>query len=455
MFKHNPAVVMTEGPIYRRLLAYALPIAIVNVMHRLFNTVDIAVLGIFAGDLEVAAVGATTSLITLINSVYVALGSGVNVLVAKYVGAKNQEMARKTVGTAMVLGVLCGLVLMSVVLAFGETFLIWMKCDPVLLPSAAKYLRIYFCGMPFIVLYSFLASSLRGTGDSVRPMIYMLIAGVLNIVLNVVFVAILKVKVEGVAVATVLSQTVALMLTLRTLLKSDGYSKVEKQNVRLDKRIVLQIVKIGIPISVGSVSFYVANVVIQTAVNTLGAQFVTANAVASQFDGFIYTVGSAIATATMVFVAQNVGAMKLDRIKKGMFAGVLTATGISLLMGILFVVFSDLLCSIVTQDPKIILLAQERMRLLCLTYFTASIMEVLAFSLRAMGWYKSTVLVSFLAGLGMRVIWVKYIWPLRSTLGVLYTCYPVSNVIAIGIYLVFCYFALKKLRGEQRLSIGR
>ena len=152
---------MTEGPIFKRLLRYALPIAIVNIMQRLFNTADIAILGIFAGDMQVAAVGATTSLITLINSTFIALSAGVNVLVARSVGAKNIERSRKTVGTAACLGLLCGIVLMLVVLFFGRTFLIWMKCDPALLSDASKYMAIYYCGAPFIVLYHFLASSLR------------------------------------------------------------------------------------------------------------------------------------------------------------------------------------------------------------------------------------------------------------------------------------------------------
>jgi len=439
---------MTNGPILKSLILYAVPIAIINVMHLLFNATDVAVLGIFAGDDTVAAVGATTALITLITSIFNGLSSGVNVIVARHVGARDMIKSRRAVGTACVLGLLSGLILMVITLIGARTFLEWMKCDAAVIDNSVKYLRIYFLGMPILMLYNFIAASLRASGDSVRPMYFMLIAGVLNVLLNVFFIVVLHMTVDGVAVATVLSNAVALGLALSLLLKNDGYCKIERKNLRIFKEELIPIVKIGIPGGIGGIFFYMANVVIQTAVNTLGKDAMTANAVASQFDAFIYTVGAAFATACMAFVGQNLGAKKIDRIKGVIIKTIMTATVISLGLGVIFIMLSDVLCGIMTDNPAIVDIAKTRMYLLCSTYFTASIMEVFSFSLRALGWYKNTVAVGFLCGFIIRVFWVNVIWPLNPALWTLYMSYPVSNIIAIAIYLYVFAKAMKKLRKD-------
>lgn len=441
---------MTDGPILKKLVRYSLPIAVINVMTLLFNTTNITILGMFVGDDAVAAVGATTALITLITSIFNGLSSGVNVVVARYVGAKDMAASRRAVGTACTLGLLSGIILMIITNIGARTFLTWMKCDPAVIDMSTRYLKIYFMGMPVIMLYNFIAASLRATGDSARPMRFMLIAGVIHVVLNIIFITVFKLTVEGTAIATVLSQSVALALAIRLLLKNKDYCKVEKQNLRIFKVELLNMIKYGLTGGIAGVFFYVANVVIQTAVNTLGVEAMTANAVASQFDAFIYNIGCAVATACMVFVGQNIGAKKIDRIKDIILTSSITATALSLFTGVIFIMLSDVLCGLVTDDPRVIEIAKQRMILLCSTYFTASVMEVFGFSLRAMGWYKTVIAVACFVGFISRYLWVNFLWPLNKTLGMLYLSYPVTCTIAILVYIVVFAKAMKKMKKEYQ-----
>ena len=449
-FGARASVDMTNGPILKKLIIYAIPIIIVNVTQTLFHAADVAILGIFASDIAVAAVGATGALITLINSIFIGLSTGANVVMARNVGAKNLESSRKTVGTATLTGVISGFLLMAVVLIFAKTFLLWMKCDASVIDLSARYIRIYYAGMPIIMLYNFLAATLRASGDSVHPMNFMLIAGVINVPLNILFIVAFKLTVEGVAIATVLSQAVALLLLLRVIMKDEEYCKITRETLKIYKDELLLMIKIGVPSGLTGMFYYVANVVVQSAVNTLGPDYMTANAISGQFDAMIYTVGCAVATACMVFVGQNMGAGRIDRIKKVLLAAILAATAISLLLGGTFVLLSDLLLGIMTDSEVIISYAKQRMVLLCLTYFITSIMEVFSFSLRSLGKVSDTVVVGFITGFLGRIAWVKFVWPLKKTLGTLYLVFPISAMVAIAMYIVAMIFALKGL--EKKLK---
>ena len=444
-FGARASVDMTEGPILKKLIIYAIPIVIVNVVQILFHAADIAVLGIFADDAAVAAVGATGALITLITSVFIGISTGANVIMARYVGAKNLDGARRTVGTSFFLGTSSGFLLMAVVLVFAKTFLLWMKCDLSVIDMSTRYMRIYFLGMPVIMLYNFLAAVLRASGDSVHPMNFMLIAGAVNVPLNVFFIVVLGLTVEGVAIATVLSQVVAFVLILMVILKDEGYSKITKDNLRFCKEEAFSMLKIGVPSGITGMFFYISNVVIQSAVNTLGTDYMTANSISSQFDTIIYTVGCAIATACMVFVGQNMGAGRIDRIRRVLWVAMGCATVVSLVLGGIFALLSRPLLGIMTDSDVIISYARQRMIILCLTYFITSIMEVFSFSLRSLGKITSTVAVGFFLGLLGRVAWVRFAWPLNKTLGMLYLAFPVSAAVAVAVYAVVMTSALRKM----------
>lgn len=450
---------MTEGPILKKLFKFALPLAVINVIQLLYNAIDITILGNFAGDDAVAAVGSTGSLNAVLCGLFYGLSGGVNVVVARAVGAKDMARARRATGTALLTGIVCGLFLMAVAIPFGPTLLRWMNCDPDVLPAATLYLRIIFASMPLQMLYNFVSSAIRASGNSTRPMIIGLTAGGCKVGFNFLFVGLLKLGAPGAAISTFCSQIIAFTLVFTIILKDrNAYYALEKKYLRINKEDLADIVRIGLPGGLSGTFFYGANAVIQSCVNSMGKVVMTADAVAAQFDSFIYTVGAAVASATMAFVAQNMGAGKLDRVKKALGTACGLATTVSLALGVVFLMFSSPLCGLVTDNPEVIAIAKTRMTLLCLTYFTSSIMEVFNSSLSSMGWHRSTMYVGFFCGLGARVLWAKCIWPSLGTLAALYISFPVSNLLAIGIYLrIFKHailvlenrFAYRKLEAQK------
>lgn len=426
---------LTSGPIFKSLFFYSLPLMITNVVSVLFHTADTAVLALMAGDEAVAAVGACGALFTLLTTLFTCFATGANVLVARLIGAKDEQGVRRATGTALMIGLGSGVILMVFAVIFAKELLTLMQCQPDVLDQATLYMRIYFLGMPITMLYSFIAALLRASGDSVRPMNYMLIAGVLNVLLNVLFVGLSGLAVAGVAIATVLSNLVALILGLIAMLRSRGICRIERKHLRIRRYEFFEILKIAIPTCLGAMFFFVSNAIISATINGMSTEAMAANAYASQFDGFIYTVGTAIATAASVMVGQNYGAGQLDRVKKTFGVSVVYVTAVSLIMGVGFVLLADPLLSILTDSADIIEIAKGRMTFLCLTYFVTSIMEVYSFSLRSLHRQTATMVVSGFCGFGVRCAWTWFVWPHFGTLSMLFVSYTVSAALAIICYL--------------------
>ena len=425
---------LTTGPVFKSLLRFSIPLIITNVVQLLFHAADVAVLAFFTDDLAVAAVGACGSIITLLVSLFTGFSTGSNVLVAKRVGAQNEDGIQRAVGTSLTMGLLSGVILMAVAIPSAEKLLVMMNCQPEALEMATTYMRLYFVGMPVMMLYNFVSAIMRASGDSVRPMAYMLLAGVCNIGLNVFFIAALSLTVEGVALATILSKVLALTSALIHLIRSKGVCRIIRKHLRIRKTELMEIVRVGIPTCMCSIFFYFANVIISSTVNRMGTDTMTANAVSGQFDGVIYTVGSAIAIATSAMVGQNYGAKLYDRIRRIIKTSIIYVTTVSLALGVVFVLLAEQLLGLLTDSPAVIAIAKDRVTLLCLTYFVTSIMEVLAFSLRALGRQKSTMVVGAICGLGVRSFWAWVIWPMHPTIAMLFSCYWISAFVAIIIY---------------------
>jgi Na+-driven multidrug efflux pump len=306
-------------------------------------------------------------------------------------------------------------------------------------------MRIYFLGMPVIMLYNFVASILRSVGDSFRPMIYMLISGVVNIGLNIFFIAVCNLTVVGVALATLLSNLVSLILALIALLKHKGYCKIEFKNLRIFKNEFVEIVKIGVPACLCSLSFYIANLFMSAGVNSISPDAMTANAIAGQFDAIVYNVGMSIAIACMSMVGQCYGAGLMDRVKKTVRVSAIYATVASLSLGSLVVIFSDFLLDIMTDSASIIAIGKEQLTVVCLTHFITSLMEVFSFSLRALKRPNCTMVVGFICGFGVRTFWVTAIWELVGrTVGTLFLAYGVSAFCALVIYIVLFIQTMKR-----------
>jgi putative MATE family efflux protein len=420
----------------------------IHILQVLFHMADIAVLGIFCGDNAVAAVGANTSLTNLVISLFVSFSVGTNVVLARYVGAKDKENARKTVGTSIIIAVIFGLILIAIGVPLAPKFLQLMNCAPAIIDMATTYLRIYFLGMPIMLLYNFSASILRAVGDTKRPLIFLAIGGVINVLLNLFFVLFLNMTVEGVAIATITSQAISAFLSLIVLLKGDGYGVLKLKHLRIYKEQFIKIAYIAIPSGLQSIAFSISNVLIQTTVNSFGEVGMSANATAQQFDGFLYQIGNAIAMSAMAFVSQNFGAKKMDRVKKSIFSGILLIILVSLTLGTVFTVLSPFLCGIIANSQEVIEMASIRLSILSITYFLCSIYEVLSYSLRGMGKPVASLIISILGAVVTRIICLEVtfaIWPYFATI---YFSYPVSWAVTILMYSFAVPIYYKKLKQE-------
>ena len=436
---------LTEGKIFKTLFIYSLPLILTNVVQLLFHAADVTVLGIMVDDHAVAAVGACGPIISLLVSLFASFATGANILIAKYVGAKNEERARKSTGTAIIIGFLSGLIMMAIALIWARDILILMKCQSEVLDTAVTYMRIYFLGMPIIMLYNFVAAILRSVGDSMRPMIYMLIAGIVNVGLNIFFIAVCDMTVTGVALATLFSNLVSLILALIAMLRNKGYCKIELKNLKIFKDEFKEIVKIGVPACLCSLSFYVANLFMSAGVNSISSDAMTANAIAGQFDAIVYNVGMSIAIACMSMVGQCYGAGLIDRAKNTVLTSAAYATVASLSLGTLVVIFSRPLLDIMTDSEAVIAIGREQLTVVCFTHFITSLMEVLSFSLRALKRPNCTMVVGFIFGFGLRTLWATVIWNLLGgSVATLFLAYGVSAFCAMVTYAIIFTRVIKK-----------
>ena len=446
--KKNFEMNMCEGKIFGKLVVYALPLVLTNVLQLLFNAADVAVLGIFVSDDAVAAVGATGALINLIIGLFVGLSVGANVLVARFSGEQKVDSAHKTVGTSVIVSLLTGVILAFIGYFFAGTFLVWTNCDPDVLGMATKYLKIYFIGMPIMMLYNFCASILRAVGDTMRPLILLIIGGVVNIGLNIFFILVLDKTVEGVAIATVVSQGISAVLSIVVLLKGKGYAKLDMKKFKIYMPELKEMIRIGLPAGLQGCVFSISNVLIQSTINTFSKTYMTANTVAGQFDGFIYNAMNAVALSCLAFVSQNYGARKFDRIRTVVRQSVLLVTVIGLVIGGGVILFSAQLCGLITDDAEIIRIAQNRLYILASTYFTCGIMDVLSNFMRGLGKSTTAMIVSLSGSCLFRIIWLKTVYLLNPTIEMVYIVYPISWVLTIGVYMIMYFPTLNRAKRE-------
>lgn len=438
-------MVLTQGKVFKTIFIYSLPLILTNVVQLLFHAADVTVLGIMADDFAVASVGACGPIISLLVSLFASFATGANILIARHVGANDETRARRATGTAIIIGFLSGLIMMIIALIWARDILTLMKCQSEVLDLAVTYMRIYFLGMPVIMLYNFVASILRSVGDSFRPMIYMLISGVVNIGLNIFFIAVCNLTVTGVALATLFSNFISLVLAAIALFKNKGYCRIEFKNLRIFKGEFKEIVKIGVPACLCSLSFYIANLFMSAGVNSISPDAMTANAIAGQFDAIVYNVGMSIAIACMSMVGQCYGAGMIERARKTVLTSAAYATVASLSLGTIVVIFSNQLLDIMTDSASVIAIGKEQLTVVCFTHFITSLMEVLSFSLRALKRPNCTMVVGFICGFGIRTLWATVIWKLLGGgVATLFMAYGVSAFFAMVIYAIIFANVIKK-----------
>ena len=445
MFK-NREMNMCEGALLKKLIIYALPLLATNVLQLLFNAADVAVLGIFAGDDPVAAVGATAALINLIVGLFIGLSVGANVLIARCVGENNEKRSRRIVGMSMLISVVIGVFLTIIGFTFARTFLTWMKCDPDIIDLSVKYMKIYFLGMPILLLYNFCASILRAVGDTLRPMLFLMIGGVVNVGLNILFIVVFNKDVEGVAIATVVSQAISAGLSIFVLLKGNGFAKLQLRRIKLYPKELKLMIKIGLPAGLQGCLFALSNVLIQSTINSFGKSVMTANTIAGQLDGFIYTSMNAISLSALAFVSQNLGANNFERIKKTILYALAVVTVVGMVVGAIIIAIAPTVCGIMAEEEVVAEIAFTRILLISITYFTCGIMDVLSNSLRGLG--KSTLSMCLtLAGTCIfRIIYINTICRLYHELLVLYAIYPISWIVCIVLFVIAYVPTMKNVK---------
>ncbi len=434
---------MCSGPILGKVLVFALPLMLSGVLQLLFNAADVIVVGRFAGSQSLAAVGSTSSLINLLINLFIGLSVGVNVLVAKYYGAKDEKEVSLTVHTAITTSLISGFLLIAVGVGASRPLLLMMGTPEDVIEKSVLYMRIYFAGMPVVMLYNFGSAILRAIGDTKRPLYYLLAAGVVNVILNLFFVISLNMDVAGVALATVISQCISAGLIIRCLAKSEGGLRLHLKKLRIDKRKLGQITRIGLPAGMQGAIFSISNVLIQSSVNSFGSTVMAGNTAASNIEGFVYTAMNAVYQSNLSFTSQNVGGKKFGRLNKILFVclGVVTATG--MLLGFGAIGGARGLLGIYSSDPEVISYGMKRLLIICSTYFICGWMDTVVGSLRGMGYSMLPMVVSLTGACLFRVVWIFTVFSRFHSLTVLYISYPISWIITAAAHLL-CYFRLRK-----------
>jgi len=448
---------MTEGALFPKVVRFSLPLAATGVLQLLFNAADVIVVGKFAGATALAAVGATTALINLLVNAFMGISVGVNILVARYLGCREDERVRNSVHTAFALSLLLGIVVMIAGLTLSTPLLELMATPEDVLPLSSLYLRIYFIGIPGTIMYNFGAALLRAFGDTKRPMLFLTVSGIVNACLNLFFVIVCGMSVDGVAWATVISQYISLLLVVRCLCLSEGLSHLELRSIRLHKEEAVRMIQIGLPAGLQSTLFSVSNVLIQSSVNSFGASVVAANTAASSIEGFIYTAMNAVFHAAITFTSQNLGAGRIDRIKKVLGACIATVLMIGVPLNILcHFLGADLLSIYVSRsDPtfgSVIRDGVVRLHRIGCVYFLCGLMEVLCGMVRGLGRSWLPMFVTAVGACLSRIVWIYTIFRVNHTPEILYDSYPMSWILTLAMHGV-CFFVI--YRSYERKFAGK
>lgn len=439
---------MCSGSVFKKMLIFALPLMCSSVLQLLFNAADIVVVGRFAGDNALAAVGSTGSLINLLTNVFVGLSIGTNILVAQYYGAKKQRELKETIHTSILLSIYSGVLLTVIGIVAAERILVLMQAPPEVLGLAVVYLKIYFIGMTPTMVYNFGSAILRAVGDTKRPMYYLLLAGVVNVVLNLIFVIVFHMGVAGVALATIVSQTISAFLVVRCLIKEQSGIHLSLKELHIFKDKFFRILQIGLPAGFQGVIFSLSNVVIQSAVNSFGAVVVAGNSAAANIEGFVYVAMNACHQATVSFTSQNYGAKEYKRIDKILMVGILYVTLAGLILGNTAVFFGERLLRIYSSSAEVIQAGMVRLRIIGTLYALCGIMDVLVGGLRGIGYSIMPMIVSLLGACGLRLLWVATIFqiPEYHTQTVLYVSYPVSWLVTLLVHAICFLWARRRLK---------
>ena len=436
---------MLEGPLLGPIFLFAMPLFITSVLQLAFNAVDIIVVGKFTGHHALAAVGATGPVINLLVTMFMGISIGASVIMGQNVGARDFKNAQDTLHTAIGISILGGILVLFAGIFTAMPLLRLMQTPPEVIELSGEYLKIYYIGMPGFMVYNFGSALLRAIGDSRRPMYFLTISGIFNVICNLIFVIVFKMGVAGVAIATTISQYIAAALIVASLLKADGYMKLFIDKIRISKDKALGMMKIGLPAGFQGALFSISNILIQSGINSFGSVVMAGNTAAGNLEGFVYMGMNAVYQTSLSFTSQNMGAKQYDRVKKIFWTCVGVVIVVGLVLGVGAWLLGDKLLRLYTDEPEVIKYGVERLGVVSATYFICGIMDTMVGGLRGMGYSITPMIVSLTAVCILRMIWIATIFQSIHTPVVLYLSYPVSwTIAAIGHYVNYLY-AMKKL----------
>ena len=442
---------MTSGPLTGKIIVYTIPIILSGVLQLLFNAVDMIVVGNFAGKAALAAVGSTSSLTNLLINLFIGVSVGANVLTAHCIGAKVEYETNRVVHTAIMTSIVSGVFLAVFGFFTVKPLLHLMGTPDEVLPLSTLYMRIYFAGMPVIMIYNFGSAILRAIGDTRSPLYYLTLAGVLNLLMNLFFVIVLHMSVAGVALATVLSQVVSAGLIIRYLVRIKGGCHLELQKLKIHGRVLVKMMRIGLPAGIQSCLFSFSNVLIQSSINLFGASAMAGSAAASSIEGFVYTSMNAFHQTTLNFTGQNAGAQKYDRIPQILGTCFLLVTLVGAAFGGVVYSMRYPLLRIYSSDMKVVEHGIARATIIILTYFLCGQMEVIVGALRGLGYAIMPMIVSLLGACVFRIVWIATVFQWHKSLTILYLSYPISWIVTTLVHCICFAIVFRKYRKKRIL----
>ena len=450
MKKNKYEIDMCNGTIMDKLISFSLPLMLSGILQLMFNAVDIVVVGRFTGSQALAAVGSTTALINVFTNLFIGVSLGANVLAARFYAAGRDKEMSETVHTAITFALASGIVMALVGLGFARIALEIMGTPEDVIGQSALYMRIYFLGMPFFMLYNYGAAILRAVGDTKRPLMFLLVSGITNAGLNLLLVIVFKMGVAGVAIGTIVSQLISSILVLRCLYKSETSYQLRFNRMGIKGKYLKSIFQVGIPAGIQSTVINLSNALLQSSVNSFGSVAMAGYTAANNIFGFLYMSVNSVTQSCMSFTSQNYGVKKLKRMDRVLIDCMILSVGISVTLGCGVYFFGSELLKIYTSEPDVISCGVEILAFTTVPYFCCGIMDLIPGALRGMGHSGVPMILSIIGTVGTRIVWIFGLFPQHRSLSFLFISYPVSWIITIALQVVCFYFVRKQVHRSVR-----
>ena len=441
---------MCSGPLMGKLISFAVPLVLSSNLQLLFNAVDIIVVGKFSGSNALAAVGSTTALINLVITLLIGISLGTNVLAGRFYATQDEKGMADTVHTSIAFALAGGVVMGTLGILFSGWALRLMDTPAEVFDQAVLYIRVYFLGMPFFMLYNYGAAILRAVGDTKRPLLFLILAGVLNAALNMVLVIVFHMGVLGVAIATVVSQMASCVLVLRCLLKTEGSYQLQVKKLKIKKFYLQQMLRIGLPAGIQSVVINFSNVLLQSSVNSFGETAMAGYTAANNIFGFLYVTVNSFSQTCMSFMSQNYGAHKAKRMDQVLLDCMVLSVGVTVVLGGGVFLFGEQVLGIYTSSPDVIACGMEVFLYTTATYFICGLMDLFPGAMRGMGFSTVPMILSVIGTVGVRIFWIYCVFPTHHSLEVLFISYPLSWLITVVMQLCCYVFVRKKVMALMR-----